>query len=685
MWEQLSAVYAKNFRQSKIAALKMYSGQFMQSNHTSSRFRYDINGLRAWAVMAVVLFHFRVPGFSAGFFGVDMFFVISGFLMTGIIVQGLEQGNFSVWQFYMARFRRIMPALMLLLAVLLSLGWFWLQTADYQQLGTESAYSLAFLSNIHYWRSAGYFDSVANEKWLLHTWSLGVEMQFYLLYPLFALLVWRVKPSIKIFSWSLVVLFVASFLLGLVIGSLRPVAAFYLLPTRGWEMAAGGLVFLLARMPGLWQLYRKQIYLAGLLLLLLGFVLIDSALAWPSAYTLLPVLGTACIILAAQNNAAIMVNPLSQWLGNLSYSLYLWHWPVVVALYLAGLQKDWLWVVGGLALSLVLGQLSYQLVENPLRRKLALASMWQQARLLILGVAVIGAAGVTVRLYGFEGRAQDAVKIAAAEATNKDPRYEECFVAASAKGSPGCIYGKEQVGLIVMGDSHAASVITAAGLAAENNQLGALFYGMNACATLDGVVIPVFAKQLECQQFNLWAQGEMEQYKNVPLILISRTSDYLRGPNEPERAAEVERISIHFGKEYTSRLDPDYIKEFQSVLTSTACRLAQDRPVYLMRPVPEFGTSVYRDVIRNIYRGKEKVDIRMPLADYHERNQLVWEAQNAAAERCSVKILDPLPYLCDGQYCYGSRNGRPLYYDDDHLSEYGNKYLVPMFDQVFMH
>src|SRR5690554_1232433 len=212
----------------------------MQPAKPAYGFRNDINGLRAWAVVAVLLFHFQVPGFSAGFIGVDIFFVISGFLMTGIILRGLEQGNFSLWQFYMARARRIIPALMLLLVVLLVLGWFWLPTPDYQTLGAQSAYSLSFLSNIHYWRSAGYFDSAAYEKWLLHTWSLGIEMQFYLLYPVFALLVWKIKSGVKTFAWSLVSLFVLSLALSVMASSWKRAAAFYLVPTGGWELAGGG-------------------------------------------------------------------------------------------------------------------------------------------------------------------------------------------------------------------------------------------------------------------------------------------------------------------------------------------------------------------------------------------------------------------------------------------------------------
>ena len=154
-------------------------------------FRHDINGLRAWAVMAVVLYHFGVPGFAGGFVGVDVFFVISGFLMTSIIISGLEQGRFSLWSFYLARARRIIPALLVLCISLLVLGWFWLPSADYKMLGTHAATALAFVSNLKFWREAGYFDAASHEKWLLHTWSLSVEWQFYILLPLGCLLLWH--------------------------------------------------------------------------------------------------------------------------------------------------------------------------------------------------------------------------------------------------------------------------------------------------------------------------------------------------------------------------------------------------------------------------------------------------------------------------------------------------------------
>ncbi|HKM27368.1 MAG TPA: acyltransferase, partial [Thiopseudomonas sp.] len=261
----------------------------MKLPKTPVTYRQDIHGLRAWAVIAVLLFHFKIPGASAGFIGVDIFFVISGFLMTAIVVKGLENNNFSLWQFYLARIRRIVPALMALLVVLLVLGWFWLPTPDYQSLGAQSAYSLGFLSNIHFWRSAGYFDTAAQEKWLLHTWSLGIEFQFYVLFPLFVMLLWKIRPQLKTIVWGLGLACFASLALSIVASGWKPTAAFYLLPTRGWELVAGGLAFVIGREVPSLQRYSKPMFWLGFALWVVAAFLIDTSFSWPSGWALLPV------------------------------------------------------------------------------------------------------------------------------------------------------------------------------------------------------------------------------------------------------------------------------------------------------------------------------------------------------------------------------------------------------------
>lgn len=186
---------------------------YSASTLESRSFRRDINGLRAWAVIAVVLYHFGIVGFGGGFVGVDVFFVISGFLMTGIISRGLQGGNFSVWSFYWDRGKRIAPALIAVSAVLLVVGWFWLMPDDYKKLARHVSWSVLFKSNLGYLQEAGYFDSAAREKWLLHTWSLSIEWQFYLIFPLIIAAVWKVIPKRGALVATHVILLLMSFVI----------------------------------------------------------------------------------------------------------------------------------------------------------------------------------------------------------------------------------------------------------------------------------------------------------------------------------------------------------------------------------------------------------------------------------------------------------------------------------------
>lgn len=654
----------------------------MKPLSTPISYRHDINGLRAWAVIAVLLFHFKVPGVSAGFIGVDVFFVISGFLMTAIIIKGLEANNFSIWKFYLARIRRIVPALMMLIVVLLVLGWFWLPTPDYQTLGSQSAYALSFLSNIHFWRAAGYFDAAAQEKWLLHTWSLGIEFQFYVLFPIYLLILWKIKPQLKTLVWGLVIACAVSLAVSVFISHLKPAAAFYLLPTRGWELAAGGLAFIVSREANAPQRLAKPMFWLGFGLWVVAAFLIDDSFAWPSGWALLPVLGTMLIILAQQTNAKLMHNPLAQWLGDRSYSLYLWHWPLVVALYFAGLQQEWLWIAAAFALSLLLGHVSFRFVETPTRIYLTNAHFGKQIAVLGVTGLVIGLAAVSVRLFTFEGRLPAAVQQIAAEANNRYARTSECISVSDKTNIPvDCLFNELEPGVISIGDSHNQASFTALGSAAEKSGFNALHWARSACPTLKGAKF--YNQEPGCYEFNEHVFSRLKSsLDDVPVILISRLTRALIGGNED--STESQGIPhVYFEETITNGFSADYQALFKASLVETSCMLAAQRPVYLVRPIPEMGVNVPKTLARNILFGRGHEDIKISLEEYHQRHDFVWQAQDQAAEQCGVKILNPLPYLCDDEFCYGSRNGRPLYFDDDHLSEYGNKYLIPMFEQVF--
>ncbi|MDO8250235.1 MAG: acyltransferase family protein [Rhodoferax sp.] len=652
---------------------------------TASGFRSDINGLRAWAVIAVILYHFGVPGISGGFVGVDVFFVISGFLMTGIVVGGLERdAGFSVWAFYMARARRILPALMVLCVVLLTLGWWLLLPLDYKMLGKHALASLTFLSNILFQREAGYFDAASHEKWLLHTWSLAVEWQFYMLLPLVLLGVWKWRPGRRPLVLVMTLALLGSLAMSIVLTPRMPTSAFYLLPTRAWEMLAGGLVYLLAHRLVLTPRQRVALEFSGFGLVIGALAAFDASSAWPGWRALVPVLGAVLVLLAARANTLWTGHRVAQWLGTRSYSLYLWHWPIVVATVYAQWQDEPLAMAGGLLLTLLLGHLSYHWVETPARRQLVKLRRGWGAAALVCGAVVVAAPGALAQWkQGMPGRFSPNIELISQEALNQNPRHKNCHP-ASGVASPSCMMGGSQRRAILLGDSHANAIVSSLAAAAPHPGDGVMEWSYIACPTLFGVLPAphrTLAAGSQCGRFLDWAKDQLAEVpKEIPLVIVNRTSLYAMGHNEAG-SKDFNTPLVYFTRP-SDVPSPAFLAEFAQRLTDTACQLAKQRQVYLVRPFPEMGVNVPHTARAMVVRGQTE-EVSISLTDYHQRHDVVWAAQDAAREQCGVEILDPLPYLCWDGRCHGTKDGRPLYYDDNHLSEFGNKLLVPMFAQVF--
>ena len=354
-------------------------------------YRKEIDGLRALALLPVLLFHAGFKTFSGGYVGVDVFFVISGYLITSIVLKSLDEGRFSVADFYERRMRRILPALFLVLLVSFPFAWAWMLPADMERYSESLAGVSLFASNVLFWRTSGYFDAEAELRPLLHTWSLAVEEQFYLLYPLLFLLVWA--RGRKAFVWLIAGGAVISFALAEWASHLRPSATFYLLPTRAWEIALGALtaVYLSQRpAPAGGSHIRAAASLLGLGLISFAVVAFDDGTPFPGKYALLPTVGTVLIICFATDETwtgRLLASRVLVGIGIVSYSAYLWHQPLLALARHRSLGHiEWPLAAGLLAAALALAALSWKYVEKPFRDRKKIS------RSHVFGLAAAGSA-----------------------------------------------------------------------------------------------------------------------------------------------------------------------------------------------------------------------------------------------------------------------------------------------------
>ena len=395
-------------------------------------YRPDIDGLRALAVVPVMLFHGDLPGWQSGFAGVDVFFVISGYLITDQIVRDLTDGTFTFAAFYARRARRIVPALALVVAATLAGGWIWFFPSNYRDLGRSAAMLAAFASNVFLWIKAGYFTASAETKPLLHTWSISIEEQFYLVIPALVCAAWRWRHRGVVAA--LAACLAASLATSMGSSTAGDAAAFYLFPSRAWEILVGCLaatvpVERVRRIP---RAIRDAAAMAGLLLVLAGLLLASPAAGWPAPQALAPCLGTAALLVANSDGATavgrLLARPLPVAIGLRSYSLYLWHWPVLAFARYA--SEDAVGPVAALlleALCVPLACASFHLVEQPCRRAGAAAPPRDVLAAAAALLAALAVAGVAISLSGgAPGRAGFAAGAFESDASAAESRAAMC-------------------------------------------------------------------------------------------------------------------------------------------------------------------------------------------------------------------------------------------------------------------
>jgi peptidoglycan/LPS O-acetylase OafA/YrhL len=655
-----------------------------------SSYRRDIDGLRAIAVIPVVLFHAGIDSLSGGFVGVDVFFVISGFLITSIIYQDLQQGKFSLVRFYERRIRRIFPALFATIAVTSLIAYFLLLPKEFRDYWQSVFAATAFSSNFLFWLEADYFDKAAETKPLLHTWSLAVEEQFYLLFPLF--LATLVKMDIR--RIYLPILVIGGLSLGLSIGlsGQTPEAAFYLPHTRIWELLAGSVLALTISRFSLSRTLAELGSASGLLLLIYAFVAINEDSMFPGALALIPVLGTVLLISSgarSDNRVShlLQFKPLVG-IGLISYSLYLWHWPLIVFTRLT-LQRE-LYLHESILLilgSIGIAALSWGFIEKPYRgsrSKIARPALFRQTVVAMTLALSLGLAGHLSNGFAYR-LSPDVARISEqmdtfwsrvpSDCINKPGKLTSDYQASICNIS--AINAAAPPSYLIWGDSHAYAILPGiqeyADRLGENGQLAAF----TGCAPLLGVVRSTRKKGYRdngCREFNESIASYLEANPNIRnVILVGHWTLDVEGKRLP---SEWQPDVYLFNEE--NKL-PDMANNHLVVnqgLQATLARLTlADKAVTIIGPVPQADMDVAAAVSRAAMLGIDR-KIEINAATAMQRMQRTLAILDEASKAYSATLILPHTELCQTSSCRIIENGELLYFDADHLSPAGASYVI---------
>lgn len=659
-------------------------------------YRGDIDGLRAIAVLSVVLYHFGLP-LPGGFVGVDIFFVISGFLIGGILWREYDATG-KVWlrRFYIRRFRRLAPAFFTMVLVTGAVAWLLLLPFEFREFGKSAIAATLYLSNVLFFRQAGYFDAVSGDKPLLHSWSLAVEEQFYIFLPLFILLLSRWRWGL---IGGLVACWAASLVACILFTPVSQTATFYLFPFRMWELLSGVLLAIWGHETRRGWRGRAALSWLGLALILASVTLIPAGPHFPGLLALLPVLGT--VLLLANGTGKNRVNrlltlPAMRFFGLISYSLYLWHWPVhTLSVYLrggdAGPAEQALWM----ALSVALAWLSWRLVENPVRYARNLPGGLVLGGTALCSAAVLAAGTVIYRGDGLPQRfgPEAGVHIAASGDFLQD--WSRCYIATELPldGLEVCPIGPQgPPRVLVWGDSHVRAFREGLNRAAREAGVPGIILWRAGCPPLFGLrkveSAATQAQDTACTQANLQIRQSFGRLDTVDrVLLIGRWSYYASGQGVGLDAAN--RIGLH------PTDGPGTAGEPQVQLLARAARATvaelSDRVgrVHVLRQPPEIPFYDSRRAAREAAHAGRPGAADPVTRDAVDADALVLRRTLADAawldlvEAGRIDYLDPWPHLCDGSRCRAVQDGVGLYFDNNHVTNAAALRLRGIFAPVF--
>ncbi|MCP5420053.1 MAG: acyltransferase [Gammaproteobacteria bacterium] len=616
------------------------------------QYRKEIDGLRAIAVLAVIFFHADLFRMTGGFIGVDVFFVISGYLITTILIEEIERNRFSILNFYERRARRIFPVLGVVLLVT-TLAAFVLMPAYLLRSYSKSLVSVSvFLSNVFFYLTSGYYSTASAEKPLLHTWSLAVEEQYYVFFPILLSMLWFIGR--KCFAIFLLILSVASFLFSqYLLFKQAGDANYYLIFSRVWEPLAGSLI----AVTGICRLsvgkdIKNILGYVGATLIIGSIVFLDRSTPAPSLFTLFPVIGACLVIMFCDNTTAIgkvLANRFLVGMGLISYSLYLWHQPIFafIRMKTIGEPSDKAFI-GAIALIFVLSVLSYQYVERPFRdRKIVTRTgILKFSVITILLSFSVGLSGYVFE--GFNNRLAAANYLGAAQFS---PKTNECHTLGEnyLKPKDACRYFGKNVTWASFGDSHAVEPAYALAKMLEQNGEGVLQLSFSGCP-------PALLFEIEsgCSKW------------------INESLDYL----ENARSIKNVLLGFRYRKSLYEYLGDRYWDSLHEIIVRL---LASGKNVYLLYPTPELPVDMRKAAMPlTIFGGKTMLDLEksIPSRDYFEKNRYILSKLDTLPYGKNLHAIEPFQIFCNRDYCPAVIDGTPLYLDDNHLSVEGSKLLL---------
>jgi peptidoglycan/LPS O-acetylase OafA/YrhL len=639
------------------------------------RYRPEIDGLRAIAVVSVLFYHAEFASLPGGFMGVDIFFVISGFLITSFIVKDLSAGTFSFSGFWERRARRILPPLFVVVAGTLAAGWLILLHIDLRQLGNEMASQSLFSSNFLFTKQGGYFDRASDLKPLLHTWSLAVEEQFYLFFPLFLFLISRyLKPALSLVLWTATLL---SLVLALICVEISQRYAFYLLPFRGWELLAGALIAVGAVPDRVSASTREIVSFVGVGLLIASLFFYDKSFLFPGYVALLPVIGTAAIIWSNTGHVTRVGKCLS-WgpvtaIGLISYSLYLWHWPVLVlSRYAAAPYVDFSWWIrlGCVGACVLLAIATWYFVEQPVRKKTILKSTRSIYLTSFAGLVLMGGSGLAlVYSNGMPQRFGDRIAGYAGGIDDINPDRERCDQPSVERILAGDVcqtnLAAGPASFALWGDSHGDAIAPAFVEASTRSNLNGYILTARGCPPILGTENSDVVYRYTCKEQNDAFFDLIKRQRIKRVYLAGYWSSVLR------EGGKIVRV----GDDWKTAYDARYDNWKMAALARTIDKLReQNVDVFVLIDIPTATVDPPRMLAMQEFAGIDQ-KYALPVAGYHQGLASGIYAFREKYGEKGVTFVDPAALLCDTTTCRTEAEGRSLYYDKTHLSVFGARYL----------